>query len=159
MNILTVGSRVSWRNAAIACAFATAALVAVAVETFEVEYGGVGGGGGTSSGGDFVLTGGIGGIGDGRSAGGAFTLEGGSLAMFMVVQTAGAPRLTLTRSGDDVIISWPVTAIGFGLEQTGDLTTPAWGGTGLTPVVVGEAYQVTVPANSSSKFFRLLNAP
>ncbi len=148
-----------WRSGVFALVFTAAGMLVMAADTFQLEHAGVGSGGGTSSGGDFVVTGQIGGIGDGHSAGGTFTLEGGSLAMFMVVQTAGAPLLTLTRAGSDVVISWPVTATGFGLEQTGSMSSPAWGGTGLTPVVVGDSYQVTVPASGGSKFFRLQSMP
>lgn len=147
--------RATGRNGVFALAFAAAGMLAMAADTFQLEHAGVGSGGGTSSGGDYVVTGQIGVLGTGQSTGGAFTLEGGSLAMFMVVQTAGAPMLTLTRVGNDVVLSWPMTAIGFDLEQTENLSTPSWSGAGVTPVIVGDHYQVTLPAVGSSKFFRL----
>jgi len=147
------------RNGVFALAFAGVALLATANGTFQLEHAGVGSGGGTSSGGDFVVTGQIGVLGTGQSTGGSFTLEGGSLAMFMVVQTAGAPLLTLTRVGGDVVLSWPVTAIGFNLEQTEDLTIPSWSGAGKSPAVVGDHFQMTFPATGNSKFFRLQNSP
>jgi hypothetical protein len=144
-----------WRQGVFMLAFTAAGMLAMAAGTFQLEHAGVGQGGGTSSGGGYAVTGQIGGIGIGQSFGGPFTLEGGSLAMFAVVQTAGAPQLTLTRVGNDVILSWPVTASGFGLEQAGSLAVPTWGDPGITPVIVGDFYQVTVPAVGSSKFFRL----
>jgi hypothetical protein len=148
-----------WRNGVFALAFTAAGMLAMAAGTFQLEHAGVGSGGGTSSGGDFVVTGQIGVLGTGQSTGGSFTLEGGSLAMFMVVQTAGAPMLTLTRVGNDVVISWPVTAIGFELEQTGNLSAPSWSGLGMSPTVVGDHFQMTLPATGSSKFFRLQSGP
>jgi hypothetical protein len=148
-----------WRNGVFALAFAAAGVMAMAAGTFQLEHAGVGNGGGTSSGGGYVLVGQMGVIGSGQSSGGTFTLEGGSLAMFVVVQTAGAPMLTLTRVGGDVVLSWPVTAIGFELEQAGNLSAPSWSGAGATPVIVGDHYQVTLPATGSSKFFRLQNSP
>jgi len=145
------------RNGVFALAFTAAAMLAMAGEDFQLEHNGLGNGGGTSSGGGYVLVGQMGIIGTGQSSGGTYTLEGGSLAMFMVVQTAGAPMLTLTRVGGDVVLAWPVTAIGFELEQTGNLSAPSWSGAGVTPTIVGDHYQVTLPAVGSSKFFRLHN--
>ncbi len=124
-------------------------------QPFQIEHLGIGAGGGTSSGGNFTLTGSMGAIGAGVSSGGAFTLEGGDLSMFVVLQTPGAPALSLTRSGANAVLSWPASETGYILEQTANLTSPSWSGVGVGPVPMGDTLQVTVPITGTSRFFRL----
>lgn len=75
------------------------------------------------------------------------------------VAGSSAPRLTIARSGNQVVLSWPVSAAGFFLEQTAALANPAsatvWTPVGVTPVVVGGRNNVTVAAGPGPKVFRL----
>ena len=66
--------------------------------------------------------------------------------------TVVAPPLTVSRSGSNLTISWPVSATGFTLQSTSSLSAPAW------QPVSGVDYtnnQVTLPIGTGSEFFRL----
>jgi hypothetical protein len=66
---------------------------------------------------------------------------------------SGAPRLAIERSGDQVVLSWPVTAAGYILEQTSDLAN--WTLVGITPTVAAGRNNVTVAVEPGMKAFRL----
>ena len=65
------------------------------------------------------------------------------------------PSLAVTRSGNNLTISWPASATGFVLESTTALGT----GASWTPVngatVNGANMQVTVPTDGTQRYFRL----
>src|SRR5262249_8146698 len=74
--------------------------------------------------------------------------------------TAGGdvPRLTITLSGTDAVISWPAPSTGFNLEQTSQLATPgsiAWTPVNITPMVINGRNTVNVTATTGNSFFRL----
>jgi hypothetical protein len=75
--------------------------------------------------------------------------------------TAGVslPQLAIARAGNQVVLSWPVSAAGFVLEQTSALANPAsstvWTPVGVTPTVAGGRNNVTVAAGPGTKVFRL----
>jgi hypothetical protein len=72
------------------------------------------------------------------------------------VQTLGAPLLTITHSGGNVIISWPAPAEGFGLEKSEGLSAGvSWGPVTNTPVVTNNEKAVAIGITSGSKFYRL----
>jgi len=62
-----------------------------------------------------------------------------------------APVISITRSCNQVTLSWPAGAVGYILHSTEDLATPSW-----TPVggVVGNS--VTVDASNGKRFYRLI---
>src|SRR4026207_502216 len=83
------------------------------------------GGGGTSTGGVYSLSGTIGQPDAGRLSGGAYTLEGGFWGIVLAIQQPGAPRLDVRRGTlGSVIIAWPFPSTGFVLEETPTLVTP-----------------------------------
>lgn len=64
------------------------------------------------------------------------------------------PVLSVTNSGANVVVSWPVSvATFFQLQKSTTLSGP-WTGAG-SPTVVGLQNQVTLPASGSGQFFRL----
>ena len=79
----------------------------------------------------------------------------GASATFTV--TPGAPPLlTITRSGNGVILSWPLSAQGYVLESAGTLTGPnQWSAVVDTPTTNGLSLQVTNPVSGNAKFYRL----
>lgn len=82
------------------------------------------GGGGTSTGGAFALTGTIGQPdASAPSSGGAFALTGGFWALPVAVQTPNAPLLKVELTNGLVMISWPRPAEGFVLDQKTALST------------------------------------
>ncbi|PYX63925.1 MAG: hypothetical protein DMG78_31085, partial [Acidobacteria bacterium] len=62
----------------------------------------------------------------------------------------GVPALTATRSGSELILSWPTSATGFTLESTGALPASSW--TTVGGVVNNSVTNTIGPGN---KFYRL----
>jgi hypothetical protein len=68
---------------------------------------------------------------------------------------ADTERLTVTISGDNVVVSWPTLLTeGYSLQYSLSLTPVNWLPAGA-PTVVGGNNQVTIPLTNSSSFFRL----
>jgi hypothetical protein len=89
-------------------------------------------------------------------SGGNYTLDGGLWGIIAAVQTPGAPLLTITRSGANVIISWLAPAAGFELEMRDGLSAGlSWVTVTSTPVVTNNQKTVTIGITSGSKFYRL----
>src|SRR5687767_11599446 len=93
-------------------------------QTFAIDWFSIDGGGGTSSGGSYTLIGTIGQPDAGTLSGGDYVLEGGFLSGIYVIQTLDAPLLAIQKSGTNAVLSWPVDALGFLLEETSDLMNP-----------------------------------
>jgi hypothetical protein len=70
------------------------------------------------------------------------------------------PQLTITRSGTNVILTWPTNMEGFSyagytLQFTTNLSTAAWSTNLPAPVVVNGFYTVTNPISGTHKFYQL----
>jgi len=86
-----------------------------------------------------------------------FTIDGGGVT---ATQSPGAPLLSITHSSGTAIVSWPRSAEGLTLEQTGALATPPY--SILWSTVLAGNYQtnathisIIVPLTSDNKFYRL----
>lgn len=127
---------------------------------YSIDWFSIDGGGGTSSGGSYSLTGTIGQADAGKSTGGSYELTGGFMSIVTAIQTPGAPVLTVTRNGSNVLISWPDPSIGFSLEEATTLANPSsatvWGSTSATPAIVEGKKQVTIPAPVGTRYYRLM---
>jgi hypothetical protein len=68
----------------------------------------------------------------------------------------GRPTLTVTRSGANVILTWPNSDICYGLESTTSLSSPVWSAVSGTPTlnVSNSTKSFTLPV-SGTRFFRL----
>lgn len=125
------------------------------------------------SGGGYELTGGFA-SGSGPATNGAYRLTGtfsslavnlaatssgysltGGFASAVVVQTPGAPLLKITRSGANLVLSWPDPSTGFKLQSTPGLVVPSWTDVAQSAIVVGGDKSVTVSAAGGSQFYRL----
>src|SRR5271170_1045023 len=81
-------------------------------QSYSIGWYKVSGGGGVSTGATYQVSGTIGQHdAGGPMTGGSYSLTGGFWALISVVQTAGLPNLTITFSGNSVIVSWPDTGI------------------------------------------------
>jgi len=59
-------------------------------------------------------------------------------------------------SGANVVLTWPTNAIGFTLQSTTNLVSPAvWSDVSPGPVVVNGQNAVTNPVSGPKKFYRL----
>jgi hypothetical protein len=130
--------------------------LAVQGQPFSIDWFTIDGGGGTSTGGTYTVTGTIGQPDAGRMSGGAYTLEGGFWGIISAIQTPGSPLLrVLLTSTNTVVIAWPNPSTGFSLQQNAALGNTNWLGVTNTPVVVGNEKQVTVAPPAGNRFFRL----
>ena len=127
---------------------------------FSIDWFTLDGGGGVSTGGVYEVRGTIGQPDTGLSSGGPFTLAGGFWSVLGAVPTPGAPSLLITNTPGGAVVSWPLPATGFLLEQTLQLTAPP-GAIPWNPVPAG-SYQtnathifITVPMPSGHRFYRL----
>jgi hypothetical protein len=129
---------------------------------YELGWFTIDGGGGTSSGGGYTLSGSIGQPdAGGPLTGGGYSLVGGFWSAVSAVQTPGAPLLTVTRDAVSgaVTVSWPVPADGWVLDQTGALaTSPAaisWNQVGFPYQTNAGRISITVPNPSGNRVYRL----
>ena len=132
-------------------------LAAAAHAQFSISWFTLDGGGGTSAGGPFVLSGTLG---QPEAApilaGGAFKLEPGFWNGVSVQQTPGAPTLKIQLVANGLaVLSWPASVTGFVLEETTSAGMPdSWTNT-LQPMAdTATEHTVTVPT-SGNKCFRL----
>ena len=119
-------------------------------QNYRIDWYTIDGGGGTSSGGPYTLSGTIGQPDAGRLSGGNFVLDGGFWGGVFAVQQVGAPTLYIERVGSNVRISWSPETPGFRLQERGSLSAGNWADSAS-----GVSNPVTVSAIASTRFFRL----
>jgi hypothetical protein len=127
-------------------------------QSYSVDWSTIDGGGGTSTGGVYSVSGTIGQPDAGTMSGGNYTLVGGFWGIIAAIQTPGAPLLTVTRTTtNSVLVSWPLPADGWVLEQVSTLagSPPPW--TQISPPYQTNAVQawITVPAPADNRYYRL----
>ena len=96
-------------------------------QSYSIDWHKIAGGGGSSTGGVYSVSGTIGQP-DASVAmsGGNYSLTGGLWSLF-AVQAPGAPLLTITRAGNQAIVSWLPSATGWTLQTNSNLATGIWG--------------------------------
>lgn len=145
-------------NALLGTCFLSLLLATTAsAQSYSINWHKIAGGGGTSSGGQYTLSGTIGQP-DASLAmtGGNYSLTGGFWAMISVVQTAGAPTLYISESGKTVTVYWQNVS-GWTLQQNGNLTTPAsWTQNSNWTTSNGTNY-LNLTSPTGNLFFRLAN--
>ena len=124
-------------------------------QSYSIDWFTIDGGGGTSTGGVFSVSGTIGQPDAGKMSGGNFTVDGGFWGIIAVVQTPGAPLLTVTGAGTTVIVSWPSSSPGFVLQQNSVVNTTNWTNYGGTVGDNGTIKSVTNSPAAGNLFFRL----
>jgi len=125
-------------------------------QSYSIDWYKIAGGGGTSTGGVYTVSGTIGQPDAGGSmTGGSYSLTGGFWSFIYVVQTAGLPNLTITHSGNSVIVSWPNTGI-YTLQQTATITvTNSWTTSGYAITTANGTNSITITSPVGKLFFRL----
>jgi len=127
-------------------------------QSYSIDWYKIAGGGGTSSNGQFTVTGTIGQHdAGGPMVGGNFSLTGGFWSLLSVVQAAGSPtmRIFLT-SSNTAVVAWPVSATGFTLQQNSVLSYSGWNNSAAS-IVVGSENQVVIAPPTGRQFFRLMH--
>lgn len=130
--------------------------ISAAGQSYSIDWYKVAGGGGTSSNGQYVVSGTVGQPDAGVfMTNGPYSLTGGFWAI-TALQTSGAPWLTIRRGGvNSVIISWPSSAGGFVLQQSGGLAAASWGNFAGTTNDDGTNKSVTIQPPTGNEYFRL----
>ncbi|MGB8370722.1 MAG: hypothetical protein WCF71_15665 [Verrucomicrobiia bacterium] len=134
---------------------------ALHAQSYSINWFKIAGGGGTSAGGAYQVSGTIGQHdAGGPMTNGQYSLTGGFWAIIAVVQTPGAPLLTITFNSQPsiVTVSWPASATNYVLQQNSDLNTANWINTGLLITTNGATESVTISPPTGNLFFRL-NSP
>jgi hypothetical protein len=126
-------------------------------QQYSIDWYKVSGGGGTSTGAVYQVSGTVGQPeAGGAMSGGQYSVTGGFWSLIAVVQTAGAPTLTITHSGNSVTVSWPLGSGGYALQQNNSVANPAgWSPYGGTVSTNSGVCSITLTGPTGSQFYRL----
>lgn len=130
----------------------------VQAQNYSIDWYKISGGGGTSTGGTYSVSGTIGQHdAGGPMTGGNYSLTGGFWALISVVQTPGAPTLYISHAGNSVTVYWQAVS-GWTLRQNGTLTTPiaSWSTSSGITTSNGTNY-LTIPSPAGNQYFQLAN--
>jgi len=137
------------------CFLALAFCLRVLGQSYSIDWYKIAGGGGTSTNGQYSLSGTIGQPdAGGAMSGGNYSVTGGFWSLISVVQTLGAPALLVSHSGNTVTVYWQDVS-GWSLQQNNNLAiTNGWSASGGVTTTNGTNYlNLTSPAGNL--FFRL----
>jgi hypothetical protein len=124
---------------------------------YAMEWFTIDGGGGTSTGGGYSVSGTIGQPDAGTTSGGNYSLDGGFWALVSAIQTPGAPLLTIRLTQTNTVaVSWPSHSTGFSLQQNGDLAPSTWAATPNAVTDNGTNKFIVVHPPTGNRFYRLV---
>jgi hypothetical protein len=130
--------------------------VSTAFGQYSIDWYTMDGGGGTSTGGPYSISGTIGQPDAGTLSGGAFVMQGGFWSLDAIASVPPpilSISLTLTNS---VILSWPASSSNWQLLENTSPGTTHWTLVGTPPQRVGERMLLTIHPLSNARFYRLL---
>ena len=123
-------------------------------QSYSIDWHTMDGGGGTSGGSGFSISGSIGQPDGGVTmSDGTYSLAGG---FWSVIQMPGAPLLTIyLTNGNRAVISWPSPSTGFSLQQNANVVTANW--TAPSEVVSDNGTNKFIIVNppTGTRFYRL----
>jgi hypothetical protein len=124
----------------------------VVAQFYTIDWSKIAGGGSTSTGGVYSVSGTLGQPdAGGPLTNGQYSVTGGFWALPVAVQTVGAPLLTIAPAAlGQATISWTPATPGFVLQETLSLAPSNW-----VNSVSGATNPITVPATLPTKFYRL----
>lgn len=128
-------------------------------QNYTIDWYKIAGGGGTSTGGTYQVSGTIGQP-DASAAmtGGSYSLTGGFWSIISVVQAAGVPNLLIVPINSNTVqIRWPATG-SYTLQQNNNLNFSAgWATSGYSVSTANGTNSVTISPPQGNWFFRLSN--
>ena len=131
-----------------------AALASARAQNYSIDWFTIDGGGGTSTGGVYSLSGTIGQPDAGTLSGGSYSLVGGFWGAVIPVQQVGAPTLFINNlQSGNVKINWLPNTAGFVLQEAGALSATPVGWSNAPAAYTNGA---TIPASMQTRFFRLI---
>jgi len=136
----------------------TALCFQAAAQNFAIDWHTIDGGGGTSTGGVYFVSGTIGQPdAGGPMTGGSYSVTGGFWALY-AVQTPGAPllniRLTTTNTAQ---VYWSSPATGYSLQVSTNLASANWATPTETVTDNGSIKFIIVNPPSGNRYYRLRN--
>lgn len=142
----------SFMKTIVAALFSVAGLLPLAAQSYSINWYTIDGGGGTSTGGVYSVSGTIGQPDAGPTmTNGQYSVTGGFWALPSAIQVVGAPTLTILAAGPgQATISWTPNTPGYILQETWVLSPANW-----TNSVSGATNPIIVPALLPTKFYRL----
>ncbi len=141
------------RRGLLFCMLHTSFCLPAFAQSYKLDWFTIDGGGGTSTGGVYSVSGTLGQPDAGAQSGGSFSITGGFWGALVPVQAPGAPTLHITNPfNGTATIAWTPDTPGFVLQQV----------TALTPVPivwsnapVGYTNGATIPVSPNMRYFRL----
>jgi hypothetical protein len=126
-------------------------------QNYSINWYTIAGGGGTSTGGTYAVSGTIGQP-DASTpmTGGNYSLTGGFWAFISVLQTAGAPTLYIRHSGSTVTVYWQDVS-GWALQQTSSINPPVTWTINSSWTTSGGTNYLNLTSPTGKMFFRLEN--
>jgi hypothetical protein len=138
--------------------FSLALLLALSAsaQIYSIDWFKVAGGGGTSTNGQYSLSGTVGQHdAGGPLTGGNYSLTGGFWALY-AVPTAGAPTLRIVLTATNTaVVSWPSPSTAWKLQQNLNLSTTTWTTPSETVNDNGAEKFIIVKPPMGSRFYRL----
>ena len=136
-----------------------ALVVGVAIagaQNYTIDWYTIGGGGGTSTGSVYAVSGTIGQPTVGTTSNRNFSVTGGFWALIGAVQMPGSPLLSVyVTATNTVVVSWPSPSTGFVLQQNPNVNTTNWVNVSQSPIDNGTNKFVLVTPPLGNLFFRL----
>jgi hypothetical protein len=124
-------------------------------QSYSIDWHTIDGGGGTSTGGVYSVSGTLGQPDAGAPmTGGPYSLTGGFWSLLSAVQTPGAPLLSIEQQGAAVRVFWPRPATGFVLDQS-PTATGTWSQVAFPYATNAAEISISEPGQSGNKFYRL----
>ncbi len=136
--------------------FALLLPVLATAQSYSINWYKIAGGGGTSTNAPYTLRGTIGQQ-DASSTmtGNQYSVIGGFWSLIGLVQTAGAPPLSITNSAGSVIVFWPNTG-SYTLQQNSNLAvTNGWTTSSYSVSTNSGIDSITITSSAGNLFFRL----
>ena len=126
-------------------------------QQYSVDWSKISGGGGTSSNGQYSVSGTIGQAdAGGEMSGGNYSVTGGFWSLISVVQTPSAPTLLISHAGNTVTVYWQDVS-GWSLQQNANLSaTNDWSASSSPTLTNGTNY-LNLANPAGNLFFRLKN--
>ena len=124
---------------------------------YVIDWYKISGGGGTSTGGTFQVSGTIGQHDAGAPmSGGTYSVTGGFWSLIAPVQTPGAPALYIARGANSVTIYWQ-TVSGWSLHQNNDVSVPTGWSASSGVTTSNGTNSLTLSQPAGRLFFRLMS--
>ena len=140
----------------VGCSMLVVGCFHLAAQSYSIDWYKIAGGGGTSSNGQYTVSGTIGQHdAGGPMTGGNYSLTGGFWALISVVQTPGAPTLYISHAGNTVLVYWQAVSGWTNLEQNSSLSASLGWTTNTDWTFANGTNSLSLTAPTGNLFFRL----